>query len=184
MLDFYYFNTQALLKDAFPGMTKFTTHLKQTDIFHGFTPTQLELVANLCSETDFDQGEIIFYENSDRDELYIIIQGKVDILIHPNLISDHPESEMEPITIARLKKGQSFGEIALVDRGARSATAQAAQNKTRLLFISSQKLMALCDTYPNLGYRLMHNLAADLAFKIRNTDMHIRENIYYRRLDA
>lgn len=39
--------------------------------------------------------------------------------------------------------------------------------------------MVLCDTYPQLGYRLMRNLSADLALKIRNTDMRIREELLY-----
>ncbi|MGQ9833408.1 MAG: hypothetical protein ACUVRJ_06380 [Candidatus Villigracilaceae bacterium] len=37
----------------------------------------------------------------------------------------------------------------------------------------------LCETYPNLGYRLMYNLAADLAMKMRNLDLRIRENWLY-----
>jgi hypothetical protein len=39
--------------------------------------------------------------------------------------------------------------------------------------------MLLCDTYPQLGYRLMRNLAADLAMKIRNTDLRVREQLYW-----
>ncbi|MDD5466846.1 MAG: hypothetical protein PHS96_03480 [Anaerolineales bacterium] len=31
-----------------------------------------------------------------------------------------------------------------------------------------------CETYPPLGYRLMYNLAADLAAKMRNTDARYR----------
>jgi CRP-like cAMP-binding protein len=41
--------------------------------------------------------------------------------------------------------------------------------------IPRDKLMRLCDSYPQLGYRLMRNLAADLAMKIRNTDLQVRE---------
>ena len=44
-----------------------------------------------------------------------------------------------------------------------------------LLRIARKRLMQLCDTYPELGYKLMKNLAADLAFKIRNTDLTIRQ---------
>lgn len=44
-----------------------------------------------------------------------------------------------------------------------------------LLRIARDRLMQLCDTYPELGYKLMKNLAADLAFKIRNTDLTIRQ---------
>jgi hypothetical protein len=37
----------------------------------------------------------------------------------------------------------------------------------------------MCETYPQLGYRLMYNLAADLALKMRSTDLRIREELLY-----
>ncbi len=49
------------------------------------------------------------------------------------------------------------------------------QEETHLLVIPRDKLMLLCDSYPQLGYRLMRNLAADLAMKMRNTDLKVRE---------
>jgi CRP-like cAMP-binding protein len=57
----------------------------------------------------------------------------------------------------------------------RSATTRAAVKDTHLLLIPRDKLILLCETYPQLGYRLMYNIAADLAMKMRNTDMKIRE---------
>jgi len=35
--------------------------------------------------------------------------------------------------------------------------------------------MALCDADASLGYQLMHNLAVDLAMKVRNADLRLRE---------
>jgi CRP-like cAMP-binding protein len=160
-------------------MADYARILKQADIFYQFTPTQLELVSNLCAEATYNTGEIILEENSDTDELYIIAQGEVEILVNPGLVSDQPDVRQEQVTIATLRRGQSFGEIALVDRGLRSAAVRAAQNNTRLLEIPRLKLMHLCDTYPQLGYRLMRNLAADLALKIRTTDLRIREALLY-----
>ena len=155
-------------------------YLKQSDIFYQFTPTQIELVANLCQEVTFQAGETIFEENSSSQELYIIIQGEIEILINPALISA-PDMRNQPSSvIAILRRGQSFGEIALVDEGLRSASARAAQNETHLLVISRDKLIMLCETYPQLGYRLMYNLAADIAMKIRNTDLRIREQLLYK----
>jgi len=40
--------------------------------------------------------------------------------------------------------------------------------------------MMLGESYPQLGYRLIHNLAADLAMKIRNTDLNIRKPMLMR----
>src|SRR5689334_7969265 len=63
-------------------MNALVNYLKQSDIFYQLTPTQLELVANLCQEVIFNAGDIIFQENSSSKELYVIAQGEVDILIN------------------------------------------------------------------------------------------------------
>ena len=158
-------------------MNNLVNFLKQSDIFYQFTPTQLELVANLCQETVFNSNEVIFPENSGSKELYVIVQGEVDILINRGTTGSLNKTET---AVARLRRGQSFGEVALVDEGLRSASARAAQKDTRLLVIPRDKIIMLCETYPQLGYRLMYNLAADLAMKIRNTDLRIREQLLYK----
>jgi CRP/FNR family transcriptional regulator, cyclic AMP receptor protein len=157
--------------------------LKQSDIFYQFTPTQLELVANLPGSYIFQKDDLIFKENSGSKELYIIVQGEVDIFVDPSLSVRHRRGGHREQDIATLRRGQSFGEVALVDEGLRSASACASQKDTRLLIIPRDKLIMLCDTYPQLGYRLMYNLAADLAMKIRNTDLRIREQLLYRPQD-
>ena len=106
----------------------------------------------------------------------------VDILVNPDLVSNNQEKNNDPVTIATLRRGQSFGEIALVDQGLRSASAKTIQENTRLLIIDRDKLMAACEEYPELGYRLMQNLAADLALKIRSSGLLIREELLFRRV--
>ena len=83
------------------------------------------------------------------------------------------------VTIATMRRGQNFGEVTLVDQGLRSASARCAMPNTHLLVIPRDRLMMLCDTYPRLGYKLMGNLAADLALKMRNADLSIREQLLY-----
>jgi len=155
--------------------------LQQADIFYQLGKPELELIAKLCEERTYKTGEIIFFERTKSDELYIIAQGTVDIMVNPNLVSDKPEDDNTPVTIATLRRGQSFGEIALVDQGLRSATARVAQDDTKLLIIPSNQLKQVCLANPNLGYQLMFNLAADLALKIRSTDLRIREELLYGR---
>ncbi|MEP7355988.1 MAG: cyclic nucleotide-binding domain-containing protein [Anaerolineales bacterium] len=157
----------------------FANSLKQADIFFELTPTQLEMVAALCEERRCKAGDIIFEENAASDELYIIAQGEVDIQVDPSLVGGEDMKSPGLVTIATLRRGQSFGEVALVDQGLRSATARCAANNTHLVILPRDKLILLCDTYPALGYRLMRNLAADLALKIRSTDLRIREELLY-----
>ncbi len=157
-------------------MTRYITVLKQADIFYGLTPTQLELIAGICQEKTYAAGEIILPEGSSSDELYVIMKGDVEILVNPDLVSHHP-GKPSSVSVACLGRGQSFGEIALVDRGLRSATVRSAQNNTMLLVIPRDKLLQLCETFPQLGYRLMFNLAADLALKARMVDLRTREGL-------
>ncbi len=155
--------------------------LRQADIFYDLTEPQLEMVATLCSEIEPKNGEIIFEENSSGDELYVVASGAVDILVSPALIQPTSTGQPTgPLAIATVRRGQTFGEVALVDQGLRSAAARCVAKKTHLLIIPSKRLIKLCDTYPELGYCLMRNIAADLAFKIRGTDLAIREQLLWR----
>ncbi|MEP7291787.1 MAG: cyclic nucleotide-binding domain-containing protein [Chloroflexota bacterium] len=147
--------------------------LKQTDIFVDFSPTQLALIESICVEQSYGADDVIFEENTDGSELYVIVEGEVDIQVDPAMIGRSGAGR--PQTIATLRRGQSFGEVALVDQGLRSARALATQPDTRVLVIPRSKLMLMCDSYPQMGYRLMRNLAADLAMKIRHTDLKVRE---------
>ena len=152
--------------------------LRQCYVFYQFTQTQLELVSNLCKEKTYRPGETIFVEKSNSTELYVILHGEVEILIDadpPNNSGD----ENNKISISNLRRGQSFGEISLVDEGLRSATARVKDKEARLIVIPREKLIMLCETYPQLGFRLMYNLAAEMAMKIRNTDFNIREKVIY-----
>jgi CRP-like cAMP-binding protein len=158
----------------------FANILKRTDIFYDLSNEQLELVAELCHEVHFRTGEIIFEEQSASDELYVIARGEVEILVDPSIIEATP-STPRPVTIATMRAGQAFGEIALVDQGLRSASARSAAENTRLLVIPRTKLLNLCDNRPELGYRVMRNVAADLALKMRGADLTIREQLLWGR---
>lgn len=149
--------------------------LNQADIFDELTSTQLELIASITTERHYQAGDVIFEENTSGDEMYIIADGEVEILVDPAVIGD--ESDTGAHIIATFRRGQSFGEVSLVDEGLRSASARCSQQDTHLVVIPREKLMLLCNTYPQLGYRLMRNLAADLAMKIRHTDLQVREQL-------
>lgn len=152
-----------------------TSILSLTEIFDTLTPVQLELIASICVFEEYAKGHVLLRENEESDELYIIGSGGVEILMNPGVVGDAKDLQMEAIILTELRSGQVFGEISLVDQGLRSATVKVSQNGTQLLRIARERLMLLCDTYPELGYRVMKNLAADLAFKIRNTDLTIRQ---------
>jgi CRP/FNR family cyclic AMP-dependent transcriptional regulator len=156
--------------------------LRRTDIFYDLSAAQLEMLASLCEERFVKLGDIIFEENNQGDEMFVIARGAVEILVDPSIVGGPGAKKRGsmPVTIATLRSGQTFGEIALVDQGLRTASARCAETETQLLAIPRNKFMKLCDTYPEMGYRVMRNIAADLAFKIRGSDLAIREQLLWR----
>jgi CRP/FNR family transcriptional regulator, cyclic AMP receptor protein len=147
--------------------------IQQAYIFADLDYTALELIASLCTIREFNVGEVIFEQNSTGQQLYVIIDGEVDIQVNPEAIGDTPGTR--PATIITLRRGESFGEMALIDRGLRSATACCAQNETSVIIIPRDQLMELCEHHPRVGYILMRNLAADLAMKMRESGYQLRE---------
>jgi len=156
--------------------------LRRTDIFYDLTSAQLEMLASICEERVVKLGDIIFEENNPGEEMFIIARGAVEILVDPSIVGGPGAKKRGsmPVTIATLRSGQTFGEIVLVDQGLRTASARCAETETQLLTIQRNKFMKLCDTYPEMGYRVMRNIAADLAFKIRGSDLAIREQLLWR----
>ncbi len=150
--------------------------LARTEIFEGLSPHQYELVSFVCEPLTFRRGEVLLRENEHSDDLYVIGRGGVNVLMDASVVSaTQAETAAEPVLLIELRAGQVFGEIALVDQGVRSATIEVSRDDTLVLQIQRKRLMLLCDTYPEMGYKIMRNLAADLAVKIRNTGFTFRQ---------
>jgi CRP-like cAMP-binding protein len=148
--------------------------LKQANIFATLEATELDLIASIAEPITVSTGDTIFEQGSASDELYVIISGEVDIVIDPTLLTRAHDQGATVITT--LRRGQVFGEMALLSRGIRAASAICAQHDTTLFLIPRQALAEICEHNPLLGYKLMKNMAADLAEKIRIGDrfMHDR----------
>src|SRR6266852_1685744 len=65
--------------------------------------------------THFPQGHVLFSEGQDGEEMYIIQSGKVAI---------KKKAKEGDATLAVLEKGDFFGEMAVLERLPRSATAE------------------------------------------------------------
>ena len=150
--------------------------LQQVDIFEDLSPEQLGFVDKICIEKNYNQGELVFEENSPSREFYIIVDGEVEIQVDPDIIGDGSNS-YQPTTIATLRRGQSFGEVAIIDPGVRSASAKCGSETCRLLMINREDFLLLLEDDYKMGFIVMRNFAADLSLKIRQTNLMIRESL-------
>jgi len=150
------------------------TYLAQTDLFDNLTEEQLDKIEAITEAALLPKDIVLIEEKEISDALFIIASGSVNIWLNPSIVSAEHETA-DSMLVAELVSGQVFGEMALVDQGMRSATAQTTQDNTYILRLPRKKLIDLCDSDIELGYKVMRNLAADLALKMRNTGLTLRQ---------
>ena len=102
----------------------------------------------------FRRNETIFHQGDPGDALFIVGSGSVKIVLPA------PEGQEEAI-IATLRRGDFFGELALLDDSPRSATAVAVE-ATETLALRRDAFQTLIDTEPALRDALFAGLAAEL----------------------
>jgi CRP/FNR family transcriptional regulator len=132
--------------------------LRSVQIFQGLSGDELEKIAALSETRTLQAGDVVISEGENSHELFIIERGTIQISL---------QATSSAAPIVNLGTGQIFGEMTLVDRGARSASAKALSDDTQLLVISHDELLDLCDRNNHIGYVVMRNLAADMSLKLR-----------------
>lgn len=152
--------------------------LEMVDIFSDLEQEHLDLIYRLCKEESYLKGQIIFEENTPSQEIFIILDGEVDIQVNADSQNAGADSQSYQ-KITTLERGQSFGEIALVDQGLRSATARCSSENCKLLVIDRNEFMDLLKDNLEIGFTVMSNLAADLCLKFRRTTFLVRETLLY-----
>jgi CRP/FNR family cyclic AMP-dependent transcriptional regulator len=132
--------------------------LSKAQIFSDLAPAELEKVAALGHERSFGRGDTILGEGDRTRELFIIARGMVEVSLATAGTST---------PLVNLGTGQIFGEMSLVDRGARSATVKAVSDDTLLQVIPHQALLELCQQDNHIGFIVMRNLAAEMSLRLR-----------------
>ncbi len=140
--------------------------LKEIELFDGLSDAELEKVIAICKPRTYQENEAIVKEGNPGDELFIIETGFVEVSV---------ESKYSPggNVIVNLGSGQTVGEMSLVDLGRRSATVRALNSPTVVQVISQQDFEALCESNYRIGYIVMRNIATDLSFRLRRSNLSI-----------
>ena len=102
---------------------------------------------------EHDVGDVIFEEGSSGRELYVVLDGKIDIV---------KDSGAVRTTIVSLGKGEFFGEMAVIDGSSRSATAISAAPKTRVMRINHARFVYLVSQQPAFALMIMDALSKRL----------------------
>ncbi|MBP8003079.1 MAG: cyclic nucleotide-binding domain-containing protein [Chloroflexi bacterium] len=137
--------------------------LTKVPLFAGLDEAELAELTNIITERQITPGELIVKQHTTDDEVYIILDGTVEVFI---------EVPQEERILVLLGKGQVVGELALIDQGYRSASARASRKEACLLAVlNGPDFRTLCERNYHIGFMVMRNLASDVAFKLRHRNL-------------
>lgn len=105
----------------------------------------IKSLARQGSIRKYDDGDILFYEGDDGSDMYMILQGKVEVLSNDKVV-------------AVLETGDIFGEMSLVDNLPRSATIRASEPLSALV-LTRGNFSTVVSTEPTIAFRVMQNLS-------------------------
>jgi len=129
--------------------------LKQMPLFRHLTYREIIRVLNVTEVKEFAPGVDIIKEGTFGEELYILLKGKVRV--HKN-----------DAFITYLLPGSHIGEMALVDRIPRSASATA-EDPSRLLILRRREFYEIVRKDPSLSVKLLWSFVQVLAERLRKT---------------
>jgi hypothetical protein len=125
--------------------------LKQTSIFAGLTPEELEGVASICEEQEFLTGEVLDEEGATGDCMYLIVSGSVRIVR-----GAHQEE------IARRLAGEAIGEMSLLSHRSRTATMIAGE-PVKVLIVNHRAFEQILRKSPDVCLAVMQALSDRLV---------------------
>lgn len=139
--------------------------LSEIELFSEIDYNSLVILSNLFEERVYNQAEIIFKEDSIGTSMMMITSGEVRI-------SQIPDPQTEEALII-LKKGDVFGEMALLEDMPRSATAIA--NTNVIIFeVQREKFLSFLENNKEAGVKILMKLAKILSSRLRETDAKVK----------
>jgi len=120
--------------------------LQRSPLFRGLAPPALERIASLATQRHYGEGEIVCSQGDPGDALHAVVTGRIRIS------SGAPDGR--EIFLNIMEPGDSFGEIALLDGGTRTATA-VAMVPSELVSLRRDHLFALLEREPQVALELL-----------------------------
>ena len=132
--------------------------LARVPLFKRLDAKELEHLAEEVDQVNFNAGDTIFHEHDRGDALYILEKGAVRIWIY--------DEDVKEVTLAELKPGDFFGELAVLDRGERSSSATAITD-IHLHRLSSDDFQQFLIDHPDASI----DVICEIAARMRQTNL-------------
>lgn len=120
--------------------------LQRSPLFRGLSPELFGTVAALAVQRAFRAGEMVFSQGDAGDALYAVVTGRVRI--------SAGTADGREVFLNIMEPGDTFGEIALLDGGTRTASATAMVD-SELVTVGRDPLFDLLRREPRVAIELL-----------------------------
>jgi len=126
--------------------------LKKTELFDTLEESQLNALLSNSSVKSYSQGETIFQQGEEAKQLYLLIQGEVDLTVKT-------QEEIALMTSKIEKEGAVFGTPSLMEPFRYNVTAKCLK-PTKVLAIEAYHIRKKIEENPRMGVEIMRKLAS------------------------
>jgi CRP/FNR family cyclic AMP-dependent transcriptional regulator len=133
--------------------------LRDEIIFYLFDDEDIDKIAPFFELRDHPAGSIIFKEGDPGDFIGFVISGKLEV-------KKQTEFKGNQLIIALLTKGAMVGELSMFDKRQRSATVEAVED-TSLIIFRSESMDSLMQRHPYTGIKILKGLIKILSLRLR-----------------
>jgi CRP/FNR family transcriptional regulator, cyclic AMP receptor protein len=130
----------------------FIDHLQQVPLFAACSRKDLQLVARRAEDVRVPAGKALVSEGETGHEFFVILDGTARVT-------------RQARKIATLGPGDSFGELALLEKAPRNATV-VADSDMELVVLGQREFAGLIDEVPGFARKLL----AGMAHRLRDAD--------------
>ena len=138
--------------------------LRSSEIFQGLTDDELDKLLPLCQEQSYEAGAVMFCEGAQCNYVQTLKSGRVALETELAI----SRSGAERATIDVLSQGSSFCWSALMEPHILTSSGRCLE-KTEILALDGEKLKALLDENPQMGYKVANNLVKVVASRLQHT---------------
>jgi CRP/FNR family cyclic AMP-dependent transcriptional regulator len=124
--------------------------LAQVPMFSELSADELRHLAEVAVPRSYVAGEVVFRAGDKGDTCYVVRDGAVRVT--------RRHSDGRAITLAELRRGQMFGELALFDGETRSATVEATEETTAVALLAGDVRRTLA-RHPEIAVKMLGALA-------------------------
>lgn len=129
-------------------------------LFDAFKMDELDTISKHMNYTEILRGDYLFSEGDKGDYMCFVVRGLLDVL--------KKTSHGDYRVIARLGKGNTIGEMSIIDKSPRSASVIARQ-PTVVIILTKKGFDILTEKYPALGVTLLKKIMRLLSLNMRRT---------------